>query len=1012
VVKFPTYCSILLATMAFLAAPAWAERHVWLVPGTAGTPFEGLGWDPAAGRIIAASGDAVLRIDPVTGEREALHRTPGPKVLGLVVGPEGIDFLQEGPVPGQADGRIRRLADGTVQVIAGRGDAGPFIGEAKDAREARFQPRHLCAGPGGLRYVSDWEHNRVLVLEPEADGLRSRIFAGAERGEDPGYDAREFDLDDGFNGPIESSFLDADPDSDPLRAAIKPLGVAAWPDGRVFLADWSEQGRPPQVIHISPDDTASNWECWRLPVPGLDTCLCPPDEEELPVRKPRLLAAGEDDSLYVLGSSHIWAYKLEDEDENGEAYEDETWYREAVAGPLAPLSVEAAWPPQGAPADQLDPAILGRIRHMAVLPDGSLLLSDGVDGIRCIGPEGDGALAARVRNHARAREHAVSAAGPEARALELKGAWNILAGLERQRDDWRNQCFDLPFRRVCNDHTVDRRFRLPGELLEHIASFLVVDDPRQLAFRAAMAAQAIRAGADPGPGPAARTLAQRHAWLVPGSVGLRVDAIHWDPPKGALVVATGREIRRLDPARRSIALLVVSPAAAPADVIRSLVVGPEGLIDFTVGGKEEGSDQVSGFFRLDPKGKLRQLTPGPASGACSGTAMATEALAGDPGILAVGPGGERYGLDEESCQVGLLTVEPGADRFGWRSLHPDNPDSEPCRLTVGEHGEVVLDDGGEAEFHRLVPQPGKSGPTWRLEHIPACGTEGCSDVYVPTKGNQTREDPTERSALAPGQAGAFYVAETNYILEYAPGPGPGPGRWRCRVVTVSPRHALPRDMFDTDPRSTLPVPFELGFSDKTMAGIPGGALALAVSGRSDGIVVIGPPGDGALFKRVRDFRKADRSGKLDRARRILRELDRQRRLTPAEVCDLPLLGICATPGGVLPDLSRQLQREVGSYLTRPEVVPFRAGLAVAAIIAWSPWAKTWVEAGCPEGPAAGSGQAEQGRQRRRVEIVPGEERKGEALQTPPPLEPPHLLHRQRVEPAAPRPPAAAGQEQG
>ena len=78
---------------------------------------------------------------------------------------------------------------------------------------------------------------------------------------------------------------------------------------------------------------------------------------------------------------------------------------------------------------------------------------------------------------------------------------------------------------------------------------------------------------------------------------------------------------------------------------------------------------------------------------------------------------------------------------------------------------------------------------------------------------------------------------------------------------------------------------------------------------------------------------------------------------------------------MLPRLSLPLQREVGSFLTRPKVIPFRAGLAVAAIIAESPWAKAWVEAGCPEGPAAGSGQAEQGRKRRRVEIVPGEERK-------------------------------------
>jgi len=164
--------------------------------------------------------------------------------------------------------------------------------------------------------------------------------------------------------------------------------------------------------------------------------------------------------------------------------------------------------------------------------------------------------------------------------------------------------------------------------------------------------------------------------------------------------------------------------------------------------------------------------------------MATEALAGDPCILAVGPGGERYGLDDGSRDVGLLTVEPGADRFGWRSLHRGNPSAWPCLLAIGEQGEVVLDNG-EHGFRRLVPQPGGSGPAWRLERIP--GTAGCSDVYVPTRGNNTRDkDAAVRSAQAPGQADAFYVAEENYFLEYAPEPGPGPGRWRCRVVTVSP----------------------------------------------------------------------------------------------------------------------------------------------------------------------------------------------------------------------------------
>lgn len=974
---------MLVALCACLSLPALAQRHVWLVPGTQGEPFEGLGWDRAAGRIIAGSGDAILGIDPVTGEREALHRTEGPKVLDLVVGPEGVDFLQEGPVPGQSDGRIRRLtADGVVRVIAGRGDEGPFEGAAEDALEARFSPAHLAAGPDGGRYVSDFEHNRVLVLEPTGAGFRSRVFAGAEREGDRGYDADAADLTGDGEQPLESAFLDSewDPDPNPLRVELKPRGLAVLPDGGVYLADWSDQGRPPLVLQVDRSGVGGRWECWRLPMPGVGHSQCPPGQEKLPVRKPRLLAAGDDGTLHILGSSHIWSYTRLDVDEKGEAYAYETWRREAVAGPLAPSERTPAWPPPGAPADQLDPAVLARVRHLAVLPGGCLLLSDGADGIRCIGPAQDGVLGARVREHGRILEQARTAAGPGARARELARAEAVPAGLERQRDHWRSKGFDLAFRPLCKAATLAPR--LPEDLLEHIASFLV-HDPRILACRAVMAAQALRAGAGPGPSPEERRLAQRHLWPV--TTGLDVDALHWDAEDGSLVLASGLEIRRVNPARGPSSVLLASPAAAPAGRVHSLVAGPGGLIDFTLGGEGADPDLASGIWRLGRDGTVRQL-------ATDASALATPtgplARSGHPLDLAAGPGGAHYALDAEHRRVLRLTAEAVADRFDCRTVHQDLGFA-PERLMVGAKGELVVNAlNARNQIFRLEAEAGGAEPDWSLDWIPWRGSAGCAQVYVPAEGNQVRAAGAIHG-LVPDRNDGFFVAEDHHLLEYVPRPeASGLMGWHCRLVTVSAQHAMPGGYFDPcgGAESTLPVPLRREGASRALAGIPGGALAmvLAPPGRSPAVAFVGPIGDGELFQRIRGFREAVTAGQLGKAKRILKELIRQGRLTEPEVCDLPFLPLGrrgawdAAPR--LRSLSRPLQRRVGSFLVRPTVVPFRAGLAVQALLAESPWIRPWVDAGCPADEIPAAAAPAPGRAGALVGLVPVPAAAGPAAQ--------------------------------
>lgn len=973
--SFPSLRSTLLAAIALLATPALAERLVWVVPGTLGTAFEGLGWDAATGRIVAASGDTILRIDPASGERATAHCTAGHRVLALVVGPEGIDFLQEGKEGQRSDGQVRRLdPGGEVRVIAGRGDEGPFVDSAEDAREARFRPFQLAIGPGGRRYVADWEHDAILLLEPTEAGFRSEIFAGRELGDNPGYDPEADDQDIDRRQPKEFQFLDgdSDPDPDPMEAAIKPWGLAALPHGPVFVADWSDLDRPPQVIQVDPEaDPDDGRRCFRLPVPGQAHCQCPPGQEQIPVRKPRLLAAGADGTLYVLGSSHLWAYSWLELDEDGEAFPVETWRREAVAGLLAPKAMASAWPPQGTPADQLDPAVLSRVRHLAALPDGSLLLSDGLDGIRCIGPENDGALAGRVREHARIRGDAASAGGPAARARELDRGRDLLERLEEQRDALAAGGFDLlPFRALCKDRTVDPRARLPEELLEHIASFLVAE-PRILAFRATMAAQAIRAGADPGPDPGRLALALRHAWLVPGSVGMDLYALRFDPRDLSLVAADGLKIRRLDPIRGGDPTLLAS-AAAPGDGpeqdprcwIHDLAVGPDGRIEFTLDSAGALRDPDAGLWRLEAAGgSPRRLIS--AAGFAAGALAAPDGGAPDrlPLLLGVGPDGARYVLDGEHGRLLQLTEDPGTGRCGLRLVRAGLGRMQ--RMAVSRRGEVVLGSWNHHAYQRLLPPSGAPEP------IPGRGQEGCPWIQVPGWADLGEEEP-DIFGLAAGRDGAFFAAENSYILEYVPEAGTGSRRWRCHPLTVSSRNAVPAEWLETDSRSSLPALISLPGMSRHLDALPGGGLAVGTRtwGHDSAILFFGPPGDGALFQRVEDFHAADRAGNRPRAQRILRALVQQRQMEPREVCDLPFLALAArSPGRKAPrmgPLSLNLQREVGSWLVRPREVSFRAALAVAAITEASPWAKAWVAAGCPVDPAPAAGPGATGPGRRQL----------------------------------------------
>jgi hypothetical protein len=954
-----------IALIALLPAPALAQRHVWLVPGTAGIPFEGVRWDRATGRIIAASGSRILRIDPVTGCPEELYRTrgeagaPAPGILKLVLDPGGaIDFTTAGPHQ-WPDGRIWRLEpDGKARVIAGQVDDGPFIGEAEDALAARFRPADLSAGPGGRRYVADPEAGRVLLLEPrpgDGDRFSLSILAGTGNGQgapDNGYDADAWDgMEDGEgDGPMasrESLHLEQPPpDPDPRRAALRPRALAAAPDGSVFLADWSAAagGRPPCVFQITPARIGADpeRELLPLPAPAMEACACPPGQHLFPVRKPHQLAVDAKGTVTILGHGLIWSYQpLAVPEGKGSA---PRWRCEAIAGPLECTEPVDAWPPQGAPAVQVGARVLARVRHLEPVPGGGLLLTDGVDGIRFIGPPGDAELGNRVRAYARAR-----AGG------NLTAAQEVLDGLKRQRDGHPADPFNLPFRRLGKGATVSSR--LDQDTLGVIGSFLA--DPGMIAFRAAMAVQAINAGADGGPDPRARILAQRHVWELPQVEDQTLDSVAWDPATGTLVAAGDGEIRRLDPARDdgsqdpdgdddSLIFAIPEEDEAPeghaqalsGQSLLSVAVRPDGAIHFS--SSPDGSRKAGQIWRLTPQGEPRLLAGRLPDGPAPGMAAPGDAIGACD--LAFGPGGELYAADFECGQVLRLTPgspgePPAIQRIarGIGELH--------FGVAVGDSGEVLV--SGNRRVLCLRPDPGRH--SWRRQRLPLPGTPGCSGVYSPVCG--AWNEIYEIYRLFPGRDGVFYAQDSGQIWEFTPAaPGSGGPRWRGALVTVAGRHVLDRDDWRGEPAALPPMPPDFMMDMNGMAGVPGGGLL--VYSKDGDVRFIGPPGDGALFERVLAFHQAEEAKDQPKARRILLALVRQRRITDREAHELPFLPLARRGlGDRLGRLPATTLRLVGSFLVRPRVIAFRAGLAVQTILDESETAQDWVSA---DGPAGGS----------------------------------------------------------
>jgi hypothetical protein len=476
--------SLLTLAGLLLAAPAplRAQRYVWLVPGTEGESFRGVVWDRATGAILAAQGDAIVRIDPLTGRREPVARIGWEepeaweepvKLDALAAAPDGSLVVSDrGISSGDQGGRILRLeAGGRVTTLAGSDTHEPYYsGDRKDARQADFALNGLAVGPGGQVFLADNVAGRVYRIAPAAGAADGKAHCSLQAIAGDGGDA----------------FAEAGAAVRPFRAddarqvTLTPVGVAVDPRpsaGGVRLAMVEEDKARVSLLTAAPGKEDGVWSWSVLPVAGR---LSAGDHTE---DWPFALAWAPDGTLIVLTKHHLWSLTP--------AGGDAPWRSACLAGSLATEQDSAAdggpkHPPSGTPAAEFP---LHGFFSLAPVPGGGVLLTDGRDdgggkaGIRFLGPERDPFM-----DYVVAYRAAVAAQNPKkAQAILAELAGFAEAGVAPA---W---LCEIPFKRLC--HSGELRPHLPEDLRLHIGSFLV--GGRVTRFYAVLALRMVRT--DPGP---------------------------------------------------------------------------------------------------------------------------------------------------------------------------------------------------------------------------------------------------------------------------------------------------------------------------------------------------------------------------------------------------------------------------------------------------------------------------------------------------------------------------------
>jgi hypothetical protein len=466
-----------------LGTPLRAQRYVWVVPGTKGHGFQGVLWDRGTGTLVVNYEDRVLRLDPRDWTRREIARlNPGPDLVKLheiAPAPGGAFVVNDyGPSEyGEAGGHQVSLVfpEGRVETVASDRHDQRYQDDTEDALDAGFAMTALAAGGDGRFYLADNLNARVFQIYPQEgkNGYGFRAIAGV--GEDP-VNVTDEEEQRSLDAGVEQA----------LEAMIAPDSIARDPSASPAEERLAVAGHEQSRVHLLSRRSGPGGETWGLsllagaggshPGDGLEHA----DARNAHLNGVRAMAWGDDGTLHVLTADLLWSLMPPGMPEGG------PWSCRAIAGAADGKAIVRTWlhpVATGEPAAGVP--YLGQMKHLATVPGGGLLLTEGhegTSGIVFIGPESDLSLARRVAAHREAEQaEAWSAA---------RNIWEDLARLHRTAVAGHPALFGARFMALNRAHCLHSR--LPVDLQRLVGSFLL--DPRVATFRFALALEAIRAG--------------------------------------------------------------------------------------------------------------------------------------------------------------------------------------------------------------------------------------------------------------------------------------------------------------------------------------------------------------------------------------------------------------------------------------------------------------------------------------------------------------------------------------
>src|SRR5271157_3666692 len=186
-----------------------------------GTSVSGLAAD-TAGNVFFANGNAVLRLDAITGvltvvagnAASGFSGDNGPATSAQLAAPSGVAVDSAGNlyIADSGNSRVRKISNGVIATVAGNGVSG-FGGDGGPATSAELGVvSNVAVDPAGNLYIADPNNHRIRKV---SNGVIATVAGGGNSL--------------GENVPATSASLN------------EPVGVAVDPAGNLYIADSGSQ---------------------------------------------------------------------------------------------------------------------------------------------------------------------------------------------------------------------------------------------------------------------------------------------------------------------------------------------------------------------------------------------------------------------------------------------------------------------------------------------------------------------------------------------------------------------------------------------------------------------------------------------------------------------------------------------------------------------------------------------------------------------------------------------------